>query len=544
MPWLRYFFYILLIASSLSSVYLYSYATVKGCQFPAPRTGDLNIIDNQPPFRLLALGDPQLEGDTSIEHISRDSYSFSKLREDLRGPDNVISVISSASSDFFRHSILITLRALRKTIDLIGNDFYLAHVYKTLKWQTNPTHVAVLGDLLGSQWISDEEFDRRAWRYWKRVFKGGVRVEENITAEPTIEVLGEDKEWKRRVINIAGNHDVGYAGDLTKSRLIRFERSFGASNWEIVFQLPTTNEKSSYLRLVILNSMILDTPALDEELQKETYEFLNNVITRSEPVENRSVGTILLTHIPLYKKEGICVDSPYFSFGNGGRLREQNHLSEHVSRSLLEGLFGLSGNREAPFNGLGRNGIIINGHDHEGCDVWHYLPRTSSEQDPNTQEWNASPFEDSLLLRQKYTTQSESIPGIREVTLRSMMGEYGGWGYLISGWVDSETQEWTFEVNKCSAGVQHIWWAVHILILITAGTGGVLAVLSAFGSTPKVKVILLPPTTMHKMVPSVDLPPSENDGPKTPVPRSPNPFDAFDGKIQISGGRARRRRPG
>ena len=551
MLWLRRVFYVLLIASSISFALLHNYSAIQDCHFPSPSprvprwTPRFISPQSQAPFRLLAFGDPQLEGDTSIPYVIRDSYRPSKLRLRLSQNRNPIKVLLEAVTDFFQYGILGALYKLRKQADLIGNDYYLAHIYQTLQRQTDPTHVTVLGDLLGSQWIDDTEFERRARRYWKRVFKNGIRVEDEITEEPTMEVLGEDKSWKQRIINIAGNHDIGYAGDLTKARLARFERAFGAPNWEIVFQVPSDRGDPAYLRLIILNSMNLDTPALDGNLQSQTYKSLNDIITRSEAVENRSVGTILLTHIPLHKQEGVCADAPYFSYGSNGHIREQNHLSEHSSRSILEGVFGISGNTRAPYHGLGRKGIIINGHDHEGCDVWHYLPRISSEADASSRQWNASRYEDSFLLTRATTVQKDDqyMPGIREVTLRSMMGEYGGWAYLVSGWVDNKTNEWRFEVSKCSAGVQHIWWAVHILVLATAGIGGFLGISSLLGSSSKPAASVSIPTA-HKRVPSITLTPVYEDAisPTSSVPRPPSPFDHFNGNMEMSGGRARRRR--
>ena len=551
MLWLRRILYVLLIASSISSVFLYNYPAIQDCHFPSPNPRVPGLIprftssQRHAPFRLLAFGDPQLEGDTSIPNVVRDSYRPSKLRLRLSQNRNSLKVLLEAVTDFFQYGIPGALYKIRKQVDLIGNDYYLAHIYQTLHRHTNPTHVAVLGDLLGSQWIDDTEFERRAGRYWKRVFKNGIRVEDEITENPTMEVLGEDKSWKRRIINIAGNHDIGYAGDLTEARLTRFEHSFGAANWEIVFQIPSDGKEPAYLRLIVLNSMNLDTLALDGNLQSQTYEFINDVITRSEAVENRSVGTVLLTHIPLHKQEGVCADGPYFSFGNNGQIREQNHLSEHSSRSILEGIFGLSGNTRAPCHGLGRKGIIINGHDHEGCDVWHYLPRVSLEADTSSRQWNASRYEDSFLLTRATTVQKDGqyMPGIREVTLRSMMGEYGGWAYLVSGWVDDKTNEWKFEVSRCSAGVQHIWWIVHILISAAAGIGGLLGISLLFASSPKPAApVSLPPA--HKRVPSITLTSVDEDSvsPTSPVPRPPSPFEHFNGNMQMSGGRARKRK--
>ena len=490
MTFLHRSFLFLLIISIASNTYLYLYPSFNGCGFPpkiAPLTpsgdGRSTREDGTPaPFRLLALGDPQLEGDTSISYAKEDSFKPEKLRSNLQSAESLrkrVGVLRQASKDFFGSGIPKQVQAWRKQLDLFGNDYYLAHIYRTLRWHTDPTHVTVLGDLLGSQWIDDAEFDRRSSRYWNRVFHNGLRVEDVITSDPTIETLGEDKGWSRRIINIAGNHDIGYAGDLTPERLTRFERAFGAANWEVVFELPAWPSPDSpvsdtsppFLRLIILNSMNLDTPAKTPELQQKTYDFINEVITRSQPVEDRRVGTILLTHIPLHKEAGICVDAPFFDFhgeDRGRGLKEQNHLSYDAGKGILEGIYGMSGNPAAPGGGFGRQGIILTGHDHEGCDVYHHLP-TTDDPDPSTRRWNASKWEDARNL-----VRVKSIPGVREVTLRSMMGEFGGFGYFISAWFEAEKGEWRFEVSRCSIGVQHWWWAAHALALVTIVMGLVL----------------------------------------------------------------------
>lgn len=58
-------------------------------------------------------------------------------------------------------------------MDLWGNDRYLRHVYGRTRWWAMPTHTVVLGDLLGSQWIGDGEFERRAERFWGTVLGRG-----------------------------------------------------------------------------------------------------------------------------------------------------------------------------------------------------------------------------------------------------------------------------------------------------------------------------------------------------------------------------------
>ncbi|KAI4168682.1 MAG: hypothetical protein LQ343_006185 [Gyalolechia ehrenbergii] len=465
---------VLVPLSFISTVYLYFYPAFHRCGFP------LQQGSNSPaPFRLLALADPQLEGDSSLPNPRHALFpSLQILWQDLAASGSTsqrVLVTRRSLKDLLTSDIPRILKTYRKRLDLLGNDYYLAHIYHILHRALDPTHVTVLGDLLGSQWISDEEFEYRGQRYWQRVFKNGHRVDNEVTAAIHVGTFGQDDVWKRRIINVAGNHDVGYAGDMTRERLQRFEKVFGRANWETRFTLPgndgVTNISSlPELRIVVLNSLNLDTPAIDHELQADTYNFINTIIGTSRPVEDQSAATILLTHVPLHKEEGVCVDGPWFDFHdaeNGGGLKEQNHLSYNAGKGILEGIYGLSGNLDAPHGGLGRSGVILTGHDHEGCDVYHHLPVDS---DPQSRRWTAEKWETSSQRHDKAT------PGIREITVRSMMGEFGGNAGLLSGWFDEHSQRWVFEYSSCALGVQHVWWAVHILAAVTIGLGSLAAI--------------------------------------------------------------------
>lgn len=679
MPLSRLCFLLALVLAPVALVgttWLYLYPIFHGCAFPKLPSSD-SQTQSVAPFRLLALGDPQLEGDSSlpdpnapilpsleylVPHLQNAESNAARL-------DMVKEAAKGATKDAKKW-----LEGKRKAIDLWGNDWYLAHIVRSLHWWTQPSHVAVLGDLLGSQWITDGEFEKRAGRYWNTVMKGLDKVPdrvfdkaavqdetnhdttdtittgeaspvENATEEETrtgilsieekrgketnetgqndeekdkderesaipdqeqsvpvsdsveadvrkdddddddgnkedssteddlqkpvrkpswggtTEVLGADQAWGRRVINIAGNHDVGYAGDLDEPRILRFEKAFGSVNWDIWFTLPEKQEnhdpsdgafphtiegdKPPALRLVILNSMNMDTPAWSSDLQTETYSFMNHIIKTSRPVEDKTHATILLTHIPLEKQPGICVDSPYFNFYDEGHgVREQNMLSDFSSKTVLESIFGMSSNMFAAGEGLGRRGIVLNGHDHEGCDVVHFIRQDGvfDACDPENTEHNqaywpisvpakekesseptsakttaketspANPFmrrddddvspaisqhpiEETLDPEQdpaigwrahrfpyrpyditrhhaSDTTSCTSInrsPHIREVTLRSMMGEFSGYAGFLSAWFDptlGTKGEWVFEMNTCGLGVQHWWWGIHIIDLV------------------------------------------------------------------------------
>ncbi|KAK2071569.1 hypothetical protein P8C59_005981 [Phyllachora maydis] len=512
----------LLVPLSLSlTVYLYLYPVFNTCAFALPPvngTGaahgpDTGLVAfretakahlarfSSPalaPFRLLALGDPQLEGDTSIPNAHSPSFPhLTSLVRHLTFASDVSSIRHRLRQtlhdlvDFYLDDIPNTIESARKRIDLLGNDYYLAHIYRTLHWWTRPTHVAVLGDLLGSQWIEDREFEERAHRFWTRVFRHGLRVPDEMALAPAEEhdlagYLGGPESnatavWARRVINVAGNHDIGYAGDINADRVARFERAFGKLNYELRFELalanatlaatthdaatnPDSDRLMPELRLVVVNDMNLDTPAASTELQDETYAFVNGVINTATAVEYRGHFTLVLTHVPLHKPAGVCPDAPFFDFHEDGTLKEQNLLSDAASSGFLEGIFGMSGDAAAPGRGRGRPGLVLDGHDHEGCDTFHFV---NQSRDPaaGDRAWEACRWREAPargLLGQPH------LPGVREITVRSMMGEFGGSAGLLSLWFDPESWEWRYEYVTCPLGTQHLWWIVHILDLVTA----------------------------------------------------------------------------
>ena len=473
--WLALLLVLFTLANALTS-YLYLYPVVNNCSFPKQPARSTPYGDVEPqvtPFRLLVLGDPQLEGDSSVIS-SKDGFmpSLQTLWPAVSSATTTGERFIAAGThlrDFIISDVPHLVQSYRKKIDLIGNDYYLAHIYRTLHWTLVPTHVAVLGDLIGSQWVSDEEFERRGIRFWNRVFQKGTKVEDQISNGINTETLGYDEElskkWSRRVINVAGNHDIGYAGDMNADKIHRFERVFGKANWETRFDLPvaaTDGEGVPELRLIVLNSLNLDTPVLDYDLQTETYSFVNNIISTSRPVEDRTSGTILLTHLPLHKEAGVCVDGPLFDYHeekHGGGVKEQNHLSPDASKGILEGIFGMNADRTSPGGGYGRNGIILTGHDHEGCDVVHEFHRSGD----GGHEWIA---ENMTEYTSKVHT-AEAVPHIREITVRSMMGDFDGNAGLLSAWYDPDGRDWKFDYSTCTLGKARIWWAIHVLDLVT-----------------------------------------------------------------------------
>ncbi|AMD20648.1 HDL096Cp [Eremothecium sinecaudum] len=369
-----------------------------------------------------------------------------------------------------------------KRLDHFGNDYYLGHVFRMMKNRLAPSHVAIMGDLFSSQWIGDYEFFKRTVRLTRRLLgRRSSRLEEikeknhdeqgHYKADG--EAFGRDIEnrlrekpvkadwsyenvwaWSRGdqylLMNLTGNHDVGYSGDCSYQHMARFHELVGKDNYWIEYDRGTVHS----WRIVVLNDVLLEGPALQPELLNMTWEFLYQVF------ERRFDGsTVLLTHIPFYKEKGMCVDDPEFTYypadynsdpSKANLLRSQNHLSKDVTNRVLSLIFDNN-----------KPGIILAGHDHEGCEAIY-------NKDDKLGIWNVS-----------RSVTSEDLH-IKEITIRSVMASYGGNAGLLTGHFDAKEENWQWNFSLCPFAVQHIWWFAKISTIITGLAWFLILVRSAF----------------------------------------------------------------
>ncbi|KAG0684642.1 hypothetical protein C6P40_001640 [Pichia californica] len=367
---------------------------------------------------------------------------------------------------------------LFKKIDNFGNDYYLRHVYQVMKKRLDPNFVSMMGDLVSSQWIGDSEFYNRTRRIIQRSFP---RPESQCSFELKYVNDHIDTDWEKYMgefydnlnsgkfkerelfefkdvydwyngtfidpntksnteplfLNITGNHDIGY-GDTTFQHMARWEKLFGLANFWIEYD----NDTDHPWRIVMLNSLALDGPMLQPEFQKYTWDFLE-ALNKTD----YHGSTILLTHIPMYKREGLCKDGPNFEYYTAsgchgcvpervGLLKSQNHLSKDTSRKVLDVVFG-----------KGKSGIILTGHDHYGCD--NYINFINEDDG-----WVA----DKNITSDKW---------IREITVRSIMGDFDGTMGIMTGHFNTEEKNWEFDYTQCVFIIQHVWWATQVTTLIS-----------------------------------------------------------------------------
>ncbi|KAI5953176.1 hypothetical protein KGF54_002547 [Candida jiufengensis] len=373
-----------------------------------------------------------------------------------------------------------------KKLDNYGNDYYLGHIYNVMSKRLKPSHVTVMGDLFSSQWILDSEFYNRTYRYVERLFTQDLEYKKHVLETHSNHKDYDWKQWlenemamdpiarfESRVyndvydwvyqnrsipnyknplfINLTGNHDIGYSGDATWQHMARFHYLFGQNNFVINYN----KNSSSEWRIVVLDSLTLEGPALQPEFLNFTWSFLEQLEQKENP--NFKGSTILLTHIPMFKKIGLCKDGPEHKYYENytrepyknGLLRSQNHLSYETTQKVMN----------IVFPNQNQSGIILTGHDHEGCDDWYNFI---------DDEWIAS--------KQKNSSERESV---REVVVRSMMGDFNGQTGILTG--KFHQNKWKFNFSYCSFTVQHWWWASKISLFITLFLQSLIKLPSLFG---------------------------------------------------------------
>lgn len=359
-----------------------------------------------------------------------------------------------------------------KRLDNYGNDYYLGHIYATMQQRLRPSHVAVMGDQFSSQWIYDSEFYNRTLRFVERLFPRDPDYKQTVVDTWKKHEDYDWQAWSRReaaidspdryasrvyedvydwyfpdhhkpnfenplFINLTGNHDIGYSGDATWQHMARFHLLFGQNNYVINYNRGKPEE----WRLVVLDSLTLEGPALQEEFREYTWSFLRHLKQSNADFKG---STILLTHIPFYKESGLCADGPEHIYYQdyerepykNGKLRSQNHLLFETTQEVLD----------IVFPNADKEGIILTGHDHVGCNSWYNH------------------------VDGKWVASKEKQPGdrqpIREVVVRAMMGEFGGQTGLVTGHFDYSLGAWNFNFSYCAFTIQHVWWASKVALLL------------------------------------------------------------------------------
>ncbi|KAG0092768.1 hypothetical protein BGZ93_005660 [Podila epicladia] len=318
---------------------------------------------------------------------------------------------------------------------------------------TIPTHVTILGDLFSSQWIDNTEFDVRLKRY-QSIFTDPLTT--MTSSFPYVQIAEQDTP---ELINITGNHDIGYGYDISQTRIERWEQAFGKSNFVTTIRIPSLREEekgSRTLHFVVLNTMLIDGPSADENLRGQTWEFLQEASRIKE--RNLKDKIVLLTHIPFHKEKGVCVDPPDIRVHWDNTIIEQTMLTPNTTSWILDNL---------------QPDFVLNGHDHEGCDTLHVA--TADSDDSSDKTWTA--YSTATFPQTSKDIHDPIRKTVREITQRSMMAEFGGYSGLFEvraakPVVAGDQDELEFSYEPCAFYRDLPVWVVIVTDLIVVGAWG------------------------------------------------------------------------
>jgi hypothetical protein len=211
------------------------------------------------------------------------------------------------------------------------NDHLLFVALRGVLDAARPRFVIALGDLFYSQWLTDTEFTYIYHRYVRVVI-------ENVAAFPSV---------VEPVLNMSGNHDLGYSSDFRDSTLRRFVSHLG--------DLNSMHVVAGHL-FAVVNAMALDNVTTGDAVSHHNNAWA--YVTEIEAaVADSQLPLILCVHIPLYKPSGSCVGDSEVVFSSGSYgVYSQTVLSQETSTLLLERLKPV---------------LVFSGHDHEGCVYRH-----------------------------------------------------------------------------------------------------------------------------------------------------------------------------
>ncbi|KAJ6225960.1 metallo phosphoesterase related [Anaeramoeba flamelloides] len=252
------------------------------------------------------------------------------------------------------------------------NVFYYRLIMKNIAKYFKPSHLVMLGDQFWSENSGEEDFQK-------------LKQKLNVVLSPFLQSKNEVK-----IHNISGNHDLGYGNQRRRYNNKRWIKEYGKLN--TYFQLKTGQ---IFLLLDTLSldnkpSQINDNEVEPSEKKMKSVKYhqelaLNplKVIDKVNKIRKRDESNhpvFLFSHLPFYKPDNNCADNFDIEYSERtGRVIEQTMLTESTSKHLIEGI---------------NPALIMSGHDHVGCQYLH-----------------SNRF--------------------KEITVRSMLAEYGGHFLII-----------------------------------------------------------------------------------------------------------------
>jgi hypothetical protein len=306
------------------------------------------------------------------------------------------------------------------TLTIWYTDVYLERVYRLMQERLYPDTTIFLGDLFdgGREWSvrggeawdnPDKDFKKYGEAFWVKEYKRFSNIFFETFTKTGVEAR-EGQPIRRRIIStLPGNHDLGFAEGVHKPVRNRFHAYFGEGNRVDVVGNHT---------FVSIDAVSLSArdhhESVDEDIWGPTIEFLDGiqdtrkkaianelkyrfgtdgkphyehgvietdhlasaVLPPAKKLEDVSLPTILLTHVPLYRDSGTPCGSlrehwPPSRNSDGTPLEKDDRNAISVSRGYqYQNVISLDLTKDITTK-VGDIQYAFSGDDHDYCEVVH-----------------------------------------------------------------------------------------------------------------------------------------------------------------------------
>ncbi|KAK0595882.1 hypothetical protein LWI29_010854 [Acer saccharum] len=261
-------------------------------------------------------------------------------------------------------SLHLPPKSLALEIAQFYTDLFMRRAFFASILPFKPDVILFLGDQFdGGPYLSDEEWQESLSRF-QHIFG-----------------LKNKRRYKDiQVYYMPGNHDIGYSSlHAHKPEVVRrYEKEFGMGNYRFT---------GGKVEFIAIDALTIDGNQ-DGNLTSATWDFIKNV-----SVDVQSLPRVLLTHIPLYRKDwapcGPHRTSPVINQRilravHDQEILYQNYITEESSIRILD---------------LIKPVLILSGHDHDQCTVTHKSNSgTIKEHTVGTLSWQQGNLYPSFML--------------------------------------------------------------------------------------------------------------------------------------------------
>lgn len=228
------------------------------------------------------------------------------------------------------------------------------HSYPNRPYLINKITELILDNYHKKNWISAQNIIKPNYNlFMGDLFDGGRNWDNKYWLEEFKrfnKIFNKVNVFSKNVLNLPGNHDIGFGDTIVKDSFYRFNKFFGNTNSRL--EIKGTN----YV-VYTIDSIALSVSTAPE-VQNLSIDYLKEVkkYHNSNPLEKR----ILLTHVPLFRDPKTQVCGSMRESKNPFPIRKgvqyQTVLSSDITNLILNSI---------------NPDLVLSGDDHDYCEITH-----------------------------------------------------------------------------------------------------------------------------------------------------------------------------